>query len=237
MSQLTTLREQNSKKVKDNEANRPAFSNDIIAKSIKDVSKLAESAINHIDLLKILHKKDTCEYIGNRLIFDKNKLSGGDGKGDITFTGDDRIATQTKVSFVKCLWLRTVDGIPTDCPNPVEWKIKISNTDNTSGTDLPKLMMGIGLDSFNPVTTHTSSKDCKPIPGFWGANGTHAFNNSVESKFSETNIFKSEDIVKFTLSPDTSLDKSKNKFELKIVIESDFFILLYVLKVKAINMK
>jgi hypothetical protein len=189
-------------------------SNDLTAyiqKKIDNVDKLVTSAAQHIDGLKVLHKTDTCEYIGNRLIFDKNKLSGTGG--DITFTGDDRIATQNKQVYTKCLWLRTVDGIPTDCPGPVEWKIKISNTETkTPGTNLPKLMMGIGLDSFNPMANGSRSglDDCKPIPGFWGFSGTNMFNNGEQNLLTLDNIFKNGDEITFSLEPAGSVNTMKN---------------------------
>ena len=221
LKELNALLERNSRKVEDNKTNRAAFSKDIIDKSIADVSNLAESAINRIDLLKILHKTDTCLYIGNRLKFDTSTLSGVK-TADITFNSDNRIATQKQTKF-KCLWLRTVDGIPTNCPSPVEWKIKISRTTTNPGDNLPEITMGIGLDSFNPVTTAESNRDCDPIPGFWGANGTTAFTNGnikTEIPLSNiTSIFKSDNVVTFTLSPATLVGGDKNNFDLKI--ESD----------------
>ena len=209
-SELKPIIVANTQKVTDNGNKSDALVAEI-KKSIERVSKVIDDAKDHINLLKISHKKDTCEYNGNRLIFDKNKLSGG----DITFEGDDRIATQPKQQK-KCLWLTTTPGIPTDCPDPVEWKIKISRTNKNSGTDLPELTMGIGLDSFNPITS-ASGDDCKPTKGFWGFSGTSSFSNETETTHPlSLSIFKSDDEVTFTLKPDTTTATGKHKLILTI---------------------
>ena len=155
----------------------------------------SEKIKQEVGKLKVSHKTHTCNTVGSEFTFSSKKLSGKDDK--ITISGDGKTATQTHMS-VNCLWLTTEKGIPTDCDNAVTWAIKISTSDVKN---LPEMLMGVGLDKFNPFEKGSGSgvQDCKVVAGFWGLSQANTYINGNE--YNESTSLKNNDIVFFTLSP------------------------------------
>ena len=187
-----------------------------IVQGIGSVDDFLAAMKSHIDKLKVLHTKHTCDTVGTEFTFSREKLSGKDKK--ITISGDGKTATQNDTS-VKCLWLTTEKGIPTDCDNAVTWAIQITTSDSKN---LPEMLMGVGLgtNGFNPLVTGSDSGviDCGVIPGFWGFSGNNSFNNGTLSNTFD-NVFTNGGEYTFTLKPELPVESNKI-FTLKITLNA-----------------
>jgi uncharacterized protein YjbI with pentapeptide repeats len=172
-----------------------------ILQGIRSVNEYAEQMETRIGNLRVVHKTKTCKNVGEEFKFSHDTLSGKDN--NIAFTDNDKSAQQSN-HLRNCLWLNTVQGIPTDCENEVKWTIRISTSE---GKNLKDMLMGVGLDTFKPSGSDVTK-------GFWGFSGTDTFNNGTSSdKFD--NFFIENCDYTFTLKPEPMLD-SKRNFTLKI---------------------
>ena len=192
---------------------------DALTLKIKTAIDTADQYITEMETriskLKVSPKTHTCNTVGNEFTFSRDKLSGRDNE-KIEISGGGKTATQIQPSYIKCLWLTTNQGIPTDCTVPVTWAIKITTSDVTN---LKDMLMGVGIDTFNPFAKDSGSgiKDCNVIPGFWGFSGAKTYINGVE--YNESNSFLNIDNkVFFTLSPVAlAVSSSSKKFNLYMV--------------------
>jgi hypothetical protein len=211
---LTTIKDSIGRKTEENKIESKELTEKIV-QGIGSVDTYLADMRSHIDKLKVSHKTHTCNTVGSDFTFSKEKLSGKDKK--ITISVDGKTATQNDTSL-KCLWLTTDQGIPTDCDNAVTWAIKITTS---YVKNLPEMLMGVGLDGFNPLITGSRSgaKDCDVIPGFWGFSGTDSFNNGVKSSNSFSNSFTNNGDYIFTLTPELKVTANRN-FTLKITLNT-----------------
>ena len=200
LSKLETKKDMTeSKKIKINKEQSDALTSKIQT-AIDTANQYITAMSERIDKLKVLHTTHTCNTVGSKFTFSRDTLSGHDNE-KIKISGGGKTATQIQKSYIKCLWLTTEQGIPTDCTVPVTWAIKITTSDVKN---LKDMLMGVGIGEFNPfaktgIKGIKDIKDCDVIPGFWGFSGAKTYIDGVE--YNESNSLNIDYIVFFTLSP------------------------------------